>query len=885
MWNKRGVKGDFDLEVAFAPLEATVQRVHSAFPINLNVMFCADGKYLDSGYNLIYGTRDIPSKLYRKGKLVAENSDLILPRFRLERAHFYRAMTQNWQRVRIRRIQNRFEIFSARFDRYGWETGIEMLFSFDDPTPLEGQRFGIWSWGQNGLALAKATLSFEEETGPKIAQAPTGASPSGLTSEMETIVNLASGGEFKSALRINPFYLKEKGLILFDYRFSGKPELGLFLRQKKSLLQFSLAGPHVYRTGTIPLGQLETESDNKWHKLEVNLSDAVFQARPDAYEALIDEIFIASPMVSVEQIGGLGKNRLGDSYSVKNLSLSKPEAPAQSTELPPPGVLVYAQEPLDDFERGPGQWRNFGGPSGALLWRDPKGANSGNYGMRLFNPVVAGPAGAVVTSEPFDARFFPQIRFDYLFPQDLEINLVLRFRGNWYEIVVTGTDSSWTVIGAIPNIQADGRWHQASFELKAALRRVSSGGGPLMVDSLYWADDERMGNVQDIIYRFDNFCRVPAVSLERPTEFIFTIPGGTPAAFSCVFDDRPDTAPNNEPTGDGGVLRTRVPKNASYLHVRVRDSKGKWSPVTHMPVAVRKVPPYAPASDKSFSPRKTGPPSAPRITLIPSNRLCFYDFEWGEDAEGLGEKMGESGIRRSAWVLPCLNDGATGSGSLEVTNIMKHEFFSAYLHKGSYSLRRYPRISFDYKFLSGGCAINLTGLLNKEMFVVQWLTTCQPGTYFYPFVIGQLPMGRQDDKWHHVDFDLLKMVGASGRAQSGSLPLTVEQFNTWAMTNGRPMYNNPLGARVRFDNITIYSPDGRSPSFNWKVPGHDGRKFSYSYLLDTRPETVPQEKPLTTKPAVHFDDLKPGGWYFHVRAKNTKGEWGAASHYRFDISN
>ena len=46
------------------------------------------------------------------------------------------------------------------------EMACDVADAIEDPNPLDGDRFGIWSWGSNGLAIARATMSFQQSTGP-----------------------------------------------------------------------------------------------------------------------------------------------------------------------------------------------------------------------------------------------------------------------------------------------------------------------------------------------------------------------------------------------------------------------------------------------------------------------------------------------------------------------------------------------------------------------------------------------------------------------------------------------------------------------------------------------------------------------------------------------
>jgi len=103
IWCRRAFPGDFDLELFLSPLEGTPQRVHFSVPVTLNVAFCADGLQLDSGYVLVFGTYDLPTRLYSKGRLLAENRSRIIPLLRREPMRCYCRLTRPWQHIRIRR--------------------------------------------------------------------------------------------------------------------------------------------------------------------------------------------------------------------------------------------------------------------------------------------------------------------------------------------------------------------------------------------------------------------------------------------------------------------------------------------------------------------------------------------------------------------------------------------------------------------------------------------------------------------------------------------------------------------------------------------------------------------------------------------------------------
>jgi hypothetical protein len=56
----------------------------------------------------------------------------------------------------------------------------------------------------------------------------------------------------------------------------------------------------------------------------------------------------------------------------------------------------------------------------------------------------------------------------------------------------------------------------------------------------------------------------------------------------------------------------------------------------------------------------------------------------------------------------------------------------------------------------------------------------------------------------------------------------------------------------------------------------------FSYELDDRPFTIPDNEPETTEAQAAFESLKDGLWYFHVKARSS-GAWGTTTHYPIRI--
>lgn len=901
LWNLRRFTGDFDVELFLAPLEGTPQRVHFSWPVWLNIAFAADGRSLDSGYLFLFGTYDVPSRLYRAGSEVATNSSRVLPNIRVEPMNLYHRVTQVWQHVRIQRRASKILIDAARHDANGNYLGLERTLEFDDPEPLTGERIGLWTWGANGMAISRATVSFASSPGAASPADVPVPSPGGVAvlsmrggagepDRYQRIQNTDSGGVFAHDLITGPVDVSSTGHIEFDYRVSADAVLSLLASIRGQTAEVVVTGPERYRVHTIPLGRLGDVTgrhSGAWHRGQFDFLTALRRVFPEG-RLIIDRLVLASPCETVEAIAGLNVNRYGWHYDLTQPAWRRSQARPPAPVLPlTPSVLIHGVEPVDDFESNVSGWSELGGRDGAVLYRDPQEPAAGRYSLRLLNQEVAGPAGAWVCRSPYRASCFPAVAFHYRVPQGIEVNLVLRANGQWFEVELTGNDASWPVLGRFPDVQADGRWHRAEFELYDALRRRLR-TDDVQIQALAFADSARMSSRQRSAYWIDDFCRIPAVWQGQPTEIQLCWElGGSIQGHSYVVDDAPGTCPKEARTGGGHTFEvTGDEKKGRFLHVRAQGADGAWSQTLHLRLNSR-TPPAAASRDTTarVEPAAAPPPPAPFVSYIPSDSLCRDEFEWQRTPEFPAQRSGEFCIRRAAWVLRTDTDAATGEGSVGILNLAPAGFFSGYLRKSTWDPERWPRVAFDYKFDQPGCALNLSMLVNGAMTIVEWTGRNSPGNYFHDSVVGRTGPAEQDRRWHHVEFDLYEMLLAkrftNPRIRSR---LLVTELSTWATSHNRGgAYVNPLGAIVKFDNFTVYSPRGRSPGFEWRLHDWEGGEAEYSYAFDQAQSTIPPQRAMARRTSVRFNAVEPGVWFFHVRAVSPDQRWGETAHRQIEI--
>ena len=854
LWNLRRFGGDLDIELFVAPMEGTPQRVHFASPTNLNVVFAAsDGNY-DSGYLLAFGLYDAPTRLFRAGRELAVWDGRVDAGLRRRPVPLYNRVTRVWQQIRIQRRGSRLVVDVAKHDDQAAFLGMERVFDLEDADPLPGDRIGLWSHGPNGLAVARATVSFAESPGAVPPRAlPSPPSAANEPARIRTAMQRISGGAQPLWFGDLPEDLARTGLLECPIRIAPGQRTSLFVHLRGQVAEAVLTGPETHRESTVPLGRGLPESylPGTWTSLRLDLGTALRRHFPEG-PLVPDAIAIDSPCDSFAEIAGFGRNRIGGFVQV-----GEPVWAACSPETRPARELslrVGRTEPLRP------QWHTFGASDGASVHREDDGS------IRLFNRRVAGPAGATLDWGPFPVAAFPRLVFEYRLPESVETNLLVDANGQRFEIRATGVDHTWPLLGSISGFRADGEWHRAEVDLRGLLATRFPAGARIVVEALRWADSERMSTPR-VAYWFRNVALVPAVDPTCGLEI--ELRSDEPLrALAHLLDQQPSTAPPTEPTGPGGKLRIPGGDTARFLHVRAQFADGEWSAPLHLPLLEDAVPEW-PATDRP-TPVAAGPPPTPRVVCVPSDRLCFDDFE----EEGA---MGGFRIRRGAWVEPA--ETADGSRCVQITNLGPSYFFSGYFRAAPWNLDRWPRVAFDYRFEQPGCNLNLSLLVNEAMTIVEWTGRNAPGNYFHEAVVGALPEARQDGQWHRVEFDLREMVYAKRlRDASKRGRVIASELSCWATNRNGGGYANPNAARLLVDNFAIFSPSGNAPEFRWQVPGPAPQ--GYATLLDRKPDTVPPETVDTEASRRQCRDLAPGEWWFHVRARHHDGRWGPPGHAR-----
>jgi len=256
-----------------------------------------------------------------------------------------------------------------------------------------------------------------------------------------------------------------------------------------------------------------------------------------------------------------------------------------------------------------------------------------------------------------------------------------------------------------------------------------------------------------------------------------------------------------------------------------------------------------------YSLDKTPPPQL-YVASIPSECLVRNTFE---DDSGNFKAYGSYGK------LARVNTtAATGRYCMAATPTRRRRYFGFYAYRSAFYADKHPILSFDYR-IPPGVAINIH-LHNGSSWKAIKLTS--PSAY-YP-VVGEVPVVA-DDKWHHAEIDILKFIKPASRG--GRVRIRYVLFADFGGHTARP------GLTMYIDNFTIAAREtGQNLRFEWNAAADATGIAGYAHAIDNNPATQPTKIAGTATTAA-FRALKPGKWFFHLRARDGAGNWGPATHF------
>jgi len=801
LWSKRSMPGDSSIEFYGAVRMAERRMPMYDRPVNMGCAISADGRDPASGYALYFGIQDVPVCLLRDGVVVARSSVYHQPAMRHDPFSLYRETHKAWWRVGLVR--------SGGLVR-GLINGRKVL-EYRDEKPLEGDRACIFTSGANGLMVSRAMTSapglvnasplgeaapvaLRPGAGGEVAAAAAAAlKPSAdegaRVGTVKTggelhrvVVKDVPGGVFRGSVEgVGPVDLSATPRLEATVERSATACVDLFAEVDGKLYRVRLWGPDDDGPA-LPLADLSDEVRGRTEaKIAVDLGLAIsryLDGRGPKLEALHVGCVGEEPLLAASLSG----NRVGDWALVKGVRFGGRALAAQAPPArtrPAPGTLF-----ADDFETQSAGWLPFGGAQAAEAERVPGGPGGSRWCLRLRAADVGSVLGLEWPVEPYDARSFPVIRFDYRVDPLAQVDVYFETASGWQCIAFTDPEHGRELVGAFRDVLADGKWQTATFDLAAAMR------------ARYLRDTA----VRRII-----FCNL----------------------------------------GTNGVV-----SGSTWFLDNVSVGGGVAGAAPEKPRA------NAPSSR---------PPAAPYVSCVRPDALLGLTFEPGEPGGDIRPGQSAPSARRGAMTTPDRFHSATGEHSLAIVKRKPGNYLGAYISRTPFRASEHPVVEFDVMMKPGGRGAVMFPI-NRRFYVVELYGRA------HDHLLGRADGITDDGRWHHVRFDLARLMTAAGLDPTVTIPYVAT----------RKTEESGIDSWIYIDNFQMHSERSRNVRVMWK-PGERRRVKGYSFVLDRARDTEPDteaEGPATEKTC---RDLEPGRWFFHVRAVDAEARWGKTAHFGFEV--
>ncbi len=252
-------------------------------------------------------------------------------------------------------------------------------------------------------------------------------------------------------------------------------------------------------------------------------------------------------------------------------------------------------------------------------------------------------------------------------------------------------------------------------------------------------------------------------------------------------------------------------------------------------------------------------PARPILSCYSRAPQVFYNF-----TSSIGYFRGSGRVSVERYFDPerrdwCLKAEKIGRGT-----------FWVYAYRRNFYTTKDPILTFDYKFPKG-LRLQMILYLNG-----QWRSVRMTAMGRYA-PLGEFPGIVADGTWRHASINLHDLVAPY--TPKGTPP----RITYIAFAGGMPN-QNPQGTTYYLDNFCITGPAPAAPRFLWQAKDATGIA-GVSYVMDQKPWTVP-DTTVDSKEAYPPLPIigSPGLWYLHLRAQDGAGNWGAAEHHPYYVT-
>ena len=245
---------------------------------------------------------------------------------------------------------------------------------------------------------------------------------------------------------------------------------------------------------------------------------------------------------------------------------------------------------------------------------DDKVKAGGRYSLKITNKITPSDCAVNIYPAPYDAAEFPLLSFDYNCPPTVEINIMIKALGRFYEIPLS-SPTAGSAIGhkCLPaqNFIRDSNWHNLTINIFELVKNVTAElkeDSPLIIDEIFFCDFDYEGwaevadgrNPPGASFNIDNLRITSGGSNNKKIEFNWEASDKNIVKFSFSIDDNPAGAAANVPSADLSTafdaFASQSGKDAFYLHITGFDAAGKaLTALSHFMVKIDNSPPQVTA--------------------------------------------------------------------------------------------------------------------------------------------------------------------------------------------------------------------------------------------------------------------------------------------------
>ena len=310
----------------------------------------------------------------------------------------------------------------------------------------------------------------------------------------------------------------------------------------------------------------------------------------------------------------------GDIDRIRREKAALIEKIADPAVKPPPIEVSSQSHPFlvqCDFENGASIMTPRSIHNNVELTFDSDIKAGGSHSLKIINKTSPSDCAVNIFPKPFDAAKFPVLSFDYNCPATVEVNIMLKARGRYFEIPLS-SPTAGSSIGhtCLPrqNFIRDGSWHNFTVNLYGLIKNVTNDlkeNKPLIIEEIFFCDYDYEGwaevsdgrNPAGAAFNIDNLIISSGGSIDKTIKFSWRTNDDNIKKFSFTIDDNPYGAPSADVTSaadasfnagasGGGDMR--------YLHITGRGADGKeLTAPSHYAVKIDNTPPQVTSTTPS----------------------------------------------------------------------------------------------------------------------------------------------------------------------------------------------------------------------------------------------------------------------------------------------